>query len=330
MFKSRAFSIILGIAIVVAIAAHLGGCKPPTGPDEIIPTPSPTSTPLPPVQAPHITVNGTRFSPDVLEFSFCCDARNTPAVDEGLACGWALATPACLKNLREQNRSINLIHMRSGPFRTNVSQFGKYLRHKSTMLGFVGGIRQLTVEGNLDPIREAVLRANLEGFAVEMDVIDGWALRHGETVWGDGCEVTRNAPQARHLEWARAVARETAGMEVLFQIGNELSLCNPSRKWVRGIAAAIRAERPAAVIGSDAFPEEVDYETYHGSLRDIRTPSDRPILQNETDNEAYTADQYIEFIRAMGQSGAYVGIWPGPMETDQVADLIRRTNEALP
>lgn len=224
----------------------------------------------------------------------CCDDPRTPSVDEGYRDGWSLATPAALAKIAASGAKWT--HYRTGPFRDG----------------------SVTIPG----LVAAVANANSLGVSVEVDLIDNWALAHGETTWGDGCDVTHEAPRPRHLYHVRTIVEATAQLEVRYVLGNEGFRCHPDEAWDRGLYAEAKRYAGVRQVGSNSGLRVVgDFYTFHGF-----EPASGGDWLAESDGADHGPEEWVELYRESRRRGGYLMLWRGPMsdsEWDRLLTLMR-------
>lgn len=280
----RRFLLALGLALGLAC-----GSQSPVGPGPVpTPTPAPSVSPAPSRPFPS-RIEGGRFDPPLVGAVACCDDAGTPLIDEGYADGWELASPSVMD--RWAAAGIGITHFRTGPYAGQ----------------------------DYSGLRRAVDDAAARRIMVEVTLIDGWVLRHGLSAWGEGCEVTQRAPRPHHIAHIERVVHETRAPHVIYEVGNEISLCHPSESWYRGVRdAAIAAG--AHTVGGDADYGFLDYEVVHG----FRVPpkGGKPILHNESDNSPHSVQQWLDLIRAELDAGITPFYWRGPDSREQEAAIL--------
>ena len=143
-------------------------------------------------------------------------------------------------------------------------------------------------------VHQILHHAGRIGFNVEVDVLDGWQVKH--SIWGDThmpwpAEDVHTGltypPNASVREWVKKVVLETDGYaNVIYQISNESSL-GPgwSPEWERAMYALIRSEEKLVVhtIGSNTRDDggPYDYYTTHNGSALGEPFAGRPIMMNE-------------------------------------------------
>lgn len=133
------------------------------------------------------------------------------------------------------------------------------------------------------------------GIALEVDVIDGWVMKHSNeaprfSFYNWDCNTTQGRPTREQLEWATRVATAFRGHpNVMFQTSNEGFDCPPwggsKVDWEVGIRDAIRAAAPGHLIGTNSQGSKIeryfDYVNHHGEFAEGAT-NGRPLMINET------------------------------------------------
>jgi hypothetical protein len=234
------------------------------------PTPSPTPTPAP------IKVVAGKFVPQPSGWVGCC---NTPPRDGAL--GWTLAEPIEIDAYVSVAADVAVF--RTGPYSDQGNGWG-YLESSS------GESR----------LRRTCKYANSKGVTCLVEAgTDHWALRHSEfNLYNDNCEVTRGGPPERYQRWSRAVVREVGDLNVLWSLGNEGWLCNPSPQWYDGLVNVIRTAEtdfgmPHHPIGNVWAVGQVgmpryDFAEVHGAPDLLASQPDIgiPVILTESENES--------------------------------------------
>jgi hypothetical protein len=271
---------------------------------------------------PPLKIVGNQFRPHLRGAVVCCNLTG------GTAGGWTLANNAALDMF--QSAGINVTHFRTGPY---AMQFANGAPANPP---YGGG-------GNiLGPLRQQVMEANRRGIYVEVDLVDAWALKYRDTTtnpptyqsmnyWGDRCSVTQNAPPDRYISWVQAVVDQTGDLGVLYNLGNESFACNngagPAPAWEQGLYDAVKQELQAKgfadrPVGSSFYaPNGVtrtvfDYITFGDTAPsdyiqwlENNTSRTVPVMEVESNNRPYTADQWHSYIATVEGMGAYIMVW---------------------
>jgi hypothetical protein len=168
----------------------------------------------------------------------------------------------------------------------------------------------------LEPTVQAALERRIY---VEVDVIDGWAIRTGRSPLGPSCEVLRAKPSPQALAWVREVVeRSGAYPNVIYQVGNENFTCDVSANWELAIRDEIRRSlgalgMPNRLIGTNSqrsdLEDDFDYAAYHDPSR--IHGSGVPVLINEY--RSLSPEQYRDRLNGSYPNGVYFQLWRGPM-----------------
>ena len=259
MTKYRPFVIAAGVGAVVAFLVLFG--------------------PRPKQFSHEFGISGGRWTPEPpFGFVGCC---NTPARDGSMA--WTFAEPAEIDGYASAGATLAVF--RTGPY----SDQGN------------GWAMIQSPPGTESRLRRACKDANAKGVACLVEAgTDHWSLKPGNReyqLYGDGCEVTRDAPLPRYQRWTREVVHQVGDLNVLWSLGNEGWLCQPSRAWYDGLVYQIRqAEKdfnyPAHPIGNvyqAGYVGDVRYDfvEVHGTPEEFCNQPDIgvPILWTESSNE---------------------------------------------
>jgi len=330
----------LSFTLAVAVAGLLlcvGASCPPKPPPVPVPTPTPGQTLLP------ITVKGNLFEVDGRRFdlrllSDCCDDPRTPDVDEGLRNGWPITSKTMIDKYASAppERRRNSIEMRLGPYRHPQSGALNRLlyraadtldgydsppqmaAHKFLFLTRSPGARYQDGYDFLPQVKEVCKHANSKGFYCYNVVVDMWTFASSPEVniWGDDCSVTQQAPQERHLQWAKAVGETFRGMGVLYSLDNEGFRCKPSEAWEDGLYAALKAVDPAAIIGSShrpnqGFPEPgrrlYDFVSMQDTFQ-LSPAQAIPVVLVEPEGH-FHPEAHWRLLESKAEKGVYVGRW---------------------
>src|SRR6185295_13756375 len=318
--------LILSASIPLFLAAS---CPPKPCPPNCPPTPTPTPTVTPtPTPAPpfNLTIEGNHFHPQILGAEGCC---NTPPMDA--AKGWTLAGP----NEIDAYHSIkaNMALFRTGPY--SDQNYGW-----SLLLNPSGDSR----------LRAGCKYANSKSMGCDVDLVDHWSLKPQNSAFNlyhDTCAVTKSAPPVRYQRWVREVVHQTGDLDnVIYNIGNEFWLCNPSQAWADGIVNVVRvAERDFGFkphpIGSQYDIHNIgniryNYMEVHGDITEGFIPPDIgiPIFLTESanNNPPETPSQWKSYIEAAATTNGRfnVMIWRGGMTDVNWAILFSSLGGAAP
>ena len=282
----------------------------------------------PPPSSASPKIENGKWLPALRGATNCCDDDRTPAVDEGLADGWALVTDAALARI-DAAGTVNWTHIRLGPFSAGPGVVSIIDARDSRIARSV----QATVKSYgagpeiLPEARASILAAQARGIYVEVDVVDNWALVNSAyNYYGDTCAVTKAAPPARYLDWVKQVVDATWDLPVTYNLGNEGFRCRPEVEWENGLYNALKSQlsshgvsRP---VGNTITVEDtrvtLDYRTYHGwHVPPATWSQDIPAMLTETNNRLYSAAEWAQLVRQSEERGFYVSIWRGPNSWDE-------------
>jgi len=247
---------------------------------------------------------------------------------------------------------VNFLHARLGPFLTGPDG-------ESDWASIGGGYVEVNGKADLDRFNEAFFSrvrallayARARGVYVEIDLADGWAIKHcgnytGYSAWQpvanvqgeDACaSAGRGPPRSRHAAWIRKVVAETGAFDnVVYQDGNELGLVpGYSTQWTVGLEALVREVEAARgyvrhLFGTQAGTAasialaQVDFVEQHGDDALSRSAcGGKPCLVNEYNPRPplTPAQLRAQFCSARMQ-GTYFWYWRhGQSEADLAATL---------
>jgi len=256
-----------------------------------VPTPPPTPEPTPP---PVLTY---RVRPI---YAPCCDDPTTPG-DEGFARGWPVATPEHITEVFQWSQGAVVgIVFRTGPYVQGI-----------------GGEYPVYVNGQFPDwsrLREAVMHANSLGMQGVIDIADAWSIKvSNRNPTNTSCADTRRGPpNDLYIEHTRQVVEATADLGVIYETGNELWLCNPSRAWEQAIVDTIRAHAPLAPVGSNARTgATVDYLASHGWPGMMEPPLPFGGHWTESDQRILRVEDVDLFVELWETQQVTTTIWPG-------------------
>lgn len=190
----------------------------------------------------------------------------------GGAYGWPLYDEAWLDTAA--SRGATFLHLRLGPFRTEGNGETDWA---ATGGGYVEASGKADVtrfnERFWARVRELLAKAQARGVYVEVDVVDGWAVKHCR--WGDlpgysawdaafnaqgqdfcaGAATGPVSPGSVHEAWIRKVVAETGRFDhVLYQDGNEVGLVpGYDAAWTQSMLAVMRDEEARHGYGRHLF-----------------------------------------------------------------------------
>jgi hypothetical protein len=268
--------------------------------------------------------------------------------------GWPLFDTAWVELLA--GYGVNFLHARLGPFLTGPGGESDWAAVGG---GYVeqGGLADLGRwnEAFWAEVRRLVELAGSHGMWVEIDLADGWAIKHcrwgdtpGYSAWDpagnvqgeDHCATAGSAavaPGSVHEAWVRKVVAETGGYgNVLYQDGNELGLvAGYDPTWTLSLEALVRDEEhrrnylrhPFGTNSGDASVMQataVDYLEFHqDAAADPASCLGKPCGVNEYNPEPpMTPAQFQAQYCAAQAWGTYFWYWRhGQVEADFLASL---------
>lgn len=277
--------------------------------------------------------------------------------------GWPLFDDAWLALTAA--KQANFLHARLGPFLTQNA-------NGETDWAAIGG-GYVEVNGIADLSRfngafwsrleQLLAAARAQGQWVEIDVADGWAIKHcrhgdipGYSAWDpawnlqgeNACAAAGSAalvPGSTQERWVRQVVDATGAFDnVLYQDGNELGLVpGYSVEWTRSLLAVIRDEEalrgfPRHLFGTDSGDSGamllpgVDYvELHQDGAASLGQCQQKACLVNEYNpNPPLTPEQFRERYCAARTQGTWFWYWRHDQsEADMLASLELQT-EACP
>ncbi|MFO0601331.1 MAG: hypothetical protein U0228_38840 [Myxococcaceae bacterium] len=253
--------------------------------------------------------------------------------------GWPLVDDAWMDLVA--SHGANFLHVRLGPFLTTTPD-GE-TDWSSIGGGYVesAGVADLTRFNDTfwNKVREILERARVRGLWVEVDVIDGWALKHcqwgdlqGYSAWDpafnaqqlDGCNGAGGAaivPGSVQDLWVRKVVRETGRFDhVIYEDGNEIGLvANYATAWSTSLAAIIHDEERVQglsrhLVGTNSGSMQtmgngaLDFaELHQGTAPTLASCAGKPCGVNEYNpNPPLTPQQFQQrFCAARGNGTAF-------------------------
>lgn len=238
----------------------------------------------------------------------------------------------------------NFLHARLGPF--NTQNANGETDWSTTGGGYVevNGLADLT---QFNPVFWARVRALLtyardRGMWVELDVIDGWGIKHckwgdiaGYSAWDsafnvqhvDGCTGTGSsaiAPGSLQDAWIRKVVTETGEFDnVIYQDGNEIGIVGGyAPAWSTSLANIIHDEETRHgfarhLVGSNSGDATtmssavIDYgELHQNGAATSAQCGGKPCLVNEYNPDPpLTADQFHARVCAARSAGTWFWYW---------------------
>jgi hypothetical protein len=241
------------------------------------------------------------------------------------------------------SKGVNFLHVRLGPFLTGSGG--------ETDWAAVGG-GYAEVEGRADltawngafwsRVRQLIEYAGSRGIWVEVDVADGWAVKHcqwgdlpGYSAWDDAFNVQGEdwctgagsaaiAAGSAHDLWVRKVFEETGKYgNVIYQDGNEIGLVGGySPEWTLSIQSILRDVEARSgyrrhILGTNSGngaamqADRVDYiELHQNTAPDPAGCFGKPCLCNEYNpNPAMTPEELLQQYCDALSWGTYFWYW---------------------
>jgi hypothetical protein len=270
--------------------------------------------------------------------------------------GWPLVDEAFID--RVAANGVTFLHMRLGPFLTGSGG-------ESDWAGVGGGYVEVSGKADLtrfNPTFWARVAALLEyagskGLWVEVDVADGWAVKHcrwgdlpGYSAWGadgniqgeDWCGSAGSREilgSDVHEQWVRKVVRETGRFgNVLYEDGNEIGLVSGyAPEWSLSIRNIIHDEEARRGYGRHLLGTNsgsaatidaagIDYvELHQKHAADPSQGRGKPCLVNEYNpNPPLTPDEFMAEYCAAEAAGTYFWYWRHEQSDEQMAESLSR------
>lgn len=278
-----------GLAAVVLTLACSKMIQPPTLPD-----PEPTPSPSPPSTLGLLSVSGSDFVANgqrvfLLGSIVCCGdgtkERGWPLVNKQRQ-PYLLKVWSALVEMAEHG--ANFTHIRTGPHTAEL-EGEAFIAYEAD-----GTLRQ----SYFDRVEDVVDLALSLGIYVEVDLVDGWGLKTGNSYWsaqGDTCAIFAGPLDEKREAWVRKIVQTVGAYpNVLWQDGNEIGVrpCgnNLSYEWVEDLERVVRDEERQGgfsrhVFGTNSERPDienaafVDYIERH--QREAPYPTSKPIMVNE-------------------------------------------------
>jgi len=268
--------------------------------------------------------------------------------------GWPLYDEAWVDYV--SSKGVNFLHARLGPFLTGAGG--------ETDWAAVGG-GYVEAEGRADltawnevfwsRVRQLIEYAGSRGIWVEVDVADGWSIKHcqwgdlpGYSAWDaaynvqgqDWCSTGGSgavAPGSVHDLWVRKVFGETARYgNVIYQDGNEIGQVGGySPEWTYSIKSILRDVESGSgyrthIVGTNSGNGEamqaaqVDYiELHQNTAPDPAGCFGKPCLCNEYNpNPALTPDELLQRYCEAQSWGTYFWYWRHGQDDTQMEQTL--------
>ncbi len=295
----------------------------------------------------------------VVDGHFALDDGSAVDVRGAISCcgggyGWPLFDEAWSSLVAANNG--NFLHARLGPFLTSSEG-------ESDWAAIGGGYVELAGQADLEHFNEAfwarvralVQLARERGQYVEIDLIDGWALKHcqagdipGYSAWAaannlqglDACAGAGAGPVAAgsvHERWVRKVVLETGRFDnVIYQDGNEVSLVQSyDPAWTQSLHDLVRDEENARgflrhLFGTNAGTAEamalpaVDYlEQHQQRALSAAECGGKPCMVNEYNpSPALTPSEFRQRYCTARTQGTAFWYWRHGQSDQQMRDSL--------
>jgi len=263
----------------------------------------------------------------------CCHADNTVN-------GWPWFSESYLRELAAHGGDF--IHLRMGPPSASLEPRPEY--------------RPYLDNGQWNPACFAKLNALLDlayslGVYVEIDLIDGWALKDPSNNWWHlGVDIMRTSPKPPQQAFVNKVVAEVGRHpNILWQIGNETGVptengpVDPATgkptqvtidtlAWELGIVDAVHIQETAsghprhimatnAGIGKVDRHGDIDYiETHQCEAPEQPGATPKPVMVNECNGIPGTGESFSNFSKQVGiaeSRGTYYQLWISDMPDGQ-------------
>ena len=289
----------------LAFAGVLSGCPSPPQPQ---PTPTPTATPIVTGRPPEPVFTDLVLRSADGRFSMNNQPRTvvggipcwpTDGTDEKLIVDgklipywWSLTSPEWIDHFK--SKGGNAIHLRLGPAATSEACCG---------MEEVGG--PYTADNSdwnpayWDRLHKVVRHAGGQGFTVEVDVLDGWVIKHA--AWGE-VKIPWPAPDVDYgyrlplsgslKSWFQKVIYETCNYgNVTYEIGNENDLAptwspeyeREAFSLIRQLENQVGCNGVVHMVGSNTtdFSGPYDFFASHTPSFSLQPINGRPVQVNE-------------------------------------------------
>ncbi len=255
--------------------------------------------------------------------------------------GWPLFDEAWVDYVASKN--VNFLHARLGPFLTTTAN------GESDWAGVGGGYVEANGKADLAQfnatfwtrVRALIAYARAHGMNVEVDVADGWSIKHcvagdipGYSAWDaafnvqaeDDCITAAKSavvPGSVHDRWIRKVVLETGSFDnVIYQDGNEIGLVpGYVAEWTTSMQSIVRDEESKNgyghhLVGTNSGDTtamqstEVEYVEMHQTTPLAAPFFGKPSLVNEYNpNPALTEGELLTNYCAARANGTYYWYW---------------------
>ena len=312
------------VAAVLTMGASCGKPKPPQ-PPEPPPTPPPveqTGRPSGPVFTNLVLrQSGGKFTTPLIGAIPCWPTDGTGEVlrvdGRVIPYWWSLVSPEWVDHIKE--KGANAVHVRLGPTAGPEACCG---------MQDVGG--PYTPDGSAwnqpywDRLHSILRHAGEKGFAVEVDLLDGWVIKHAlhgdvKMPWPDEdlhrAMVVPFNPSTQ--KWLEKVVYETCPYgNIVYQVGNENDLTPGwSETYERAVFDFVRQRENGTgcngsivhMVGSNTsdFGGPYDYFSTHEAGAELKPVAGRPINVNEYNPHLAPATYKARLCEAQGAGQAF-------------------------
>lgn len=237
------------------------------------PTPiiTPSSSPDPITYGPIPEFTGTMFVPPLVGGAYCC---------------WrADKTIADLRPMADAG--LNATLWRMGPFADNSDNLADTVR--------------------------VIQAANQLGMLPIVSLVDGWCLEHGCNLFGDDCSIAFGSFPSRYAAHVTSAveAIEGSGGQVIYDLGNELWKCDPTKAFKAGIYNTAKAAGAKWIGCNGKNCGPADFHMYEGWF-----VVGRGEILYEDDGELHLAPDWIDMYRRTKNVGGYLIFYRGDLLND--------------
>lgn len=255
-----------------------------------------------------LTVNGARF---VLADGGAIEVRGAISCCGG-GYGWPLVDEAWIG--LTSSSGVNFLHLRLGPYLTSTANGETELATYGGGYEEDGGVADLDL---FNPrfwarVRTLISQARARHMWVEVDLVDGWAIKHCR--WGDvpGYSAWAREGNAQGIDlcatagsggfatgstvdrWVRQVVRETGSFDnVVYQDGNEISLvANYSPAWTTALRDAVRSEETRLGLIRHLFGTNADVAAAISAADFVELHQDQPATVTQCGGKPCLVNEY--------------------------------------
>lgn len=316
--------------LIVCALTFVACASVPPRPPAPSPTPTPTPTPPPPVTGlPEPTL--LHIKPGTNQFVNASGKRVWLLGYGGTCChvdnavnGWTQISEPWLRELAAHGGDF--VHVRTGPS-------SKSLEPRPER-------RPYNDDGTWNPAYFAQLNALIDlayslGVYVEVDLIDGWALKDPRNNWWmASCGILSSSPKPAYQRYVNKIVSSIGQHpNVLYQVGNETGVCGTATlAWELGIVDAVHVQELTSgfkrhIMSTNAGIAKVDR---HGDIDYVNSHQTeapeqpgytaKPIVTNESNPNSFA--NFKAQLAIAEQRGTYIHLWISDMsEADRQASL---------